>query len=410
MKRTLFALITILIVAGFLRLYGIFDTYQFLGDQGRDAIVMSEMLKGKRLQLAGPTMSVGGFHLGPFFYYFTAPSLYLSQFDPIGPVLFQAGIGILTVLTLFLVVYRFSNAATALLAATFAAVDPTLTQFSRFSWNPNSVPFFTTLYLFCFLQYRSTRKSMWLYFCAVTLFVLGQLHYVTLLLVAPVLIQWWLFSKKKKEMHVTQLVIFFLPVVAVVVPILYSLFSKGIAGSMASLTSPSTNPQLHAHYLLFLFPILYALAAYAFTQIYTKLAENRFVLVCSLAAAILLLAGKASYLPRIPESQTPITRALVTKTILSQSEGKPFQIAVLSDTSNDDPYRYLLSLENAPVVFGTTGADQLFVICEEETECNTYGNPQFEIASFAVHHLREKQTEQVLLTSPVLLKKLSVIK
>lgn len=410
MKRTLFALITILIVAGFLRLYGIFDTYQFLGDQGRDAIVMSEMLNGKRLQLTGPTMSVGGFHLGPFFYYFTAPSLFMSQFDPIGPVLFQAGIGVLTVLALFVVIYTFSTAPTALLAATLAAVDPTLTQFSRFSWNPNSTPLFATLYLYCFLQYRRTQKSKWLYWCSVTVFVLGQLHYVTLLLVVPALIQWWLFAKKKKKLPVTQLIIFFLPIVAVIIPIIYSLFSKGITGSMTSLTSPTTNPQLHAHYLLFLFPILYAVSAYAFTQIYRKLTANRFVLVSSLAAAILLLAGKASYLPRIPESQTPATRTLVTKTILSQSEGKPFQIAVLSDTSNDDPYRYLLSLENAPVVFGTTGADQLFVVCEDEAECNTYGNPQYEIASFAVHHLHEKQSEQVLLTSPVVLKKLSVIK
>src|SRR5438477_9425897 len=89
-------LIFILIFASFLRLYKIADYLTFLGDEGRDVLTVYNILHG-HFTLLGPTASVGGFFLGPIYYYFMAPFLWLSQYDPTGPAIAIALLGVATV-------------------------------------------------------------------------------------------------------------------------------------------------------------------------------------------------------------------------------------------------------------------------------------------------------------------------
>src|SRR6266568_1185891 len=94
-------LLLILLLAAFLRLYKIADYMTFLGDEGRDVLVVYNILHG-HLTLLGPTSSVGGFFLGPIYYYFMAPFLLLFNYNPVGP---SVMIGLLGVITVWLVYY-----------------------------------------------------------------------------------------------------------------------------------------------------------------------------------------------------------------------------------------------------------------------------------------------------------------
>ena len=87
-----FALLLILLVAAFMRLYRIQDYMTFLGDEGRDVLVVYNILHG-HLTLLGPTSSVGGFFLGPIYYYFMAPFLWLFNYNPVGPAVMVAFFG-----------------------------------------------------------------------------------------------------------------------------------------------------------------------------------------------------------------------------------------------------------------------------------------------------------------------------
>jgi len=89
-------LLSILVFAAFLRLYRIQDYMTFLGDEGRDVLVVYNILHGK-LTLLGPTASVGGFFLGPIYYYFMAPFLLIFNYNPVGPAVMVALFGIATV-------------------------------------------------------------------------------------------------------------------------------------------------------------------------------------------------------------------------------------------------------------------------------------------------------------------------
>jgi hypothetical protein len=95
-KKANIPIFLILILAAFMRLYHISEYLTFLGDEGRDVLVVKHILDGN-LTLLGPTASVGGFFLGPIYYYFMAPFLWLFGYNPVGPAVMVALVGTLTV-------------------------------------------------------------------------------------------------------------------------------------------------------------------------------------------------------------------------------------------------------------------------------------------------------------------------
>ncbi len=181
MKNGKFWIILILFLAAFLRLYRIQDYMTFLGDEGRDVLVVYNILHGK-LTLLGPTASVGGFFLGPIYYYFMTPFLFVFNYNPVGPAVMVALLGIATVW----LVYRFSkemfNSRVGLISALLYSISPVVIAYSRSSWNPNIFPFFSLLTFY--VIYKALLKNN------INLFILGgvllgismQLHYLALFL------------------------------------------------------------------------------------------------------------------------------------------------------------------------------------------------------------------------------------
>lgn len=171
----------ILLVAAFLRLYRISDYMTFLGDEGRDALVVYGILHGK-FTLLGPTASVGGFFLGPIYYYFMAPFLWLFNYNPVGAAVMVALFGVATVYLIYKIGYEFFNRTTGLIAAFLYAISPLVIAYSRSSWNPNLMPFFSLLALYV-LYKAVVKKSVFLFvLCGFLLGIAMQLHYLTLFL------------------------------------------------------------------------------------------------------------------------------------------------------------------------------------------------------------------------------------
>lgn len=174
-------LIFILITASFYRLYRIEDYMTFLGDEGRDVMIVYKILHGN-LTLLGPTASVGGFFLGPIYYYFMAPFLWLFNYNPVGPAIMVAFFGIATVWLIYKIGKEFFGASVGLAAAGLYAISPLVVIYSRSSWNPNPVPFFSLLALY--VVYKAIRSAnAKLFILSGFLFgILMQLHYLALFL------------------------------------------------------------------------------------------------------------------------------------------------------------------------------------------------------------------------------------
>ena len=96
------ALAIILIVALGLRLYRIDGYLTFLGDEGRDVRIVRDLL-ASNLVFIGPMTSIGNMYLGQAYYYlFVAPGLILSWFNPVGPAIIVAALGVLAVYLVYL--------------------------------------------------------------------------------------------------------------------------------------------------------------------------------------------------------------------------------------------------------------------------------------------------------------------
>lgn len=175
-KKNLF-LIGILLIAAFLRLYRIDEYMTFLGDEGRDVLVVYNILHG-HFTLLGPTASVGGFFLGPIYYYFMAPFLWLFNYNPVGPAVMIALLGVATVWLVWKVTKEFFGIIPAFVAGVLYAIAPLIITYSRSSWNPNPMPFFTLLCLY--LLYKAVRDTNNKLFIVVGLLfgIMMQLHYL----------------------------------------------------------------------------------------------------------------------------------------------------------------------------------------------------------------------------------------
>ncbi|HET9947149.1 MAG TPA: glycosyltransferase family 39 protein [Patescibacteria group bacterium] len=193
----------ILLVAAFMRLYKIADYLTFLGDEGRDVLVVYNILHG-HLTLLGPTSSVGGFFLGPIYYYIMAPSLWLAGYSPVGPAVMIALFGVVAVWLVYYVGSHFFNKTAGIIAAALFAINPLVILYSRSSWNPNLMPLTTLLMLF--VLYKAVeKKSVGLYAIVGILYGIAmQLHYIEVFL-GPMMALYFLigniYRPYEKEQH-----------------------------------------------------------------------------------------------------------------------------------------------------------------------------------------------------------------
>ncbi|MBI4999438.1 glycosyltransferase family 39 protein [Candidatus Gottesmanbacteria bacterium] len=169
----------------------------FLGDEGRDVLVVKRMLVDHKFTLLGPTASVGGFFLGPIYYYFMLPFLWVFRLDPVGPAIMVALFGIATVLLIYKVGQDFFDQKTGLVAALLYALSPLVIAYSRSSWNPNLMPFFSLLIIWLTWKTIIENKPMFLILVGFFFGIAIQLHYLVTFLMVIVGVYLFFFYRKK---------------------------------------------------------------------------------------------------------------------------------------------------------------------------------------------------------------------
>lgn len=180
-------------VGAFFRLYKITGYMTFLGDEGRDAIVVRRLLVNGDPILIGPGTSIGNMYLGPLYYYLIAPSLLLANFSPVGPSLFVAVVGIATIGLIYWIAREWYGKIGAWVAAGLYAISPTVIIFSRSSWNPNVMPFFALLTIYSIWRVWQKKQFWWVIVTGVCFAATLQSHYLALAL-APVIGLFWLLT------------------------------------------------------------------------------------------------------------------------------------------------------------------------------------------------------------------------
>ena len=116
-------LLVILFLGAFLRLYRINEYMTFLGDEGRDMLVVKRMIVDHKFTLLGPITSVGSMYMGPVYYYMMVPFLWLWHLDPVGPAVMVALFGVATIFLVYLTGATFFHPQVGLVASALYAIS-----------------------------------------------------------------------------------------------------------------------------------------------------------------------------------------------------------------------------------------------------------------------------------------------
>lgn len=180
----------ILITGMFLRTYHFSDWMVFNPDQARDAQLIENVLDGNQpIPLLGPQSGNTRFALGPIFYYFGIVSGKIFGATPGVFAYPDLLFSILTLPLLFFFLRKYFSIKTTSLVVSILAVSYFTVRYGRFAWNPNSIPFFSILFLYGILgmlEKENKNHIFWPILAGIGLGVGVQLHAV-LVLVLPII-------------------------------------------------------------------------------------------------------------------------------------------------------------------------------------------------------------------------------
>ncbi len=182
MAKTKIAIIIILLLAAFLRLYQIEGYMTFLGDEGRDALVVKDILINHHLVTLGPPTSIGNIYLGPLYYYMMAAAMWLGNMNPVAAAVMDALIGVAAVYLVYYLTKTFFDQTSGLVAAWLYSISPINIIYSHSSWNPNPAPFFSLLSMIFYHRFHQTRKLKWVILTGLMVGATVQMHYLALIL------------------------------------------------------------------------------------------------------------------------------------------------------------------------------------------------------------------------------------
>lgn len=185
-RLELVVLLIILAIAAFLRFYRLPEYMTFLGDEGRDALMIKRILVEHDLPLLGPPTSIGNIYLGPLYYYMMAVAMAVWWLNPVAAAAMVAFIGVVAVGLVYYLAREWFGQVSAALAATLYAISPVNIIYSRSSWNPNPAPLFALLTFLGFYKAHQSKDFWWFTLSGISLAFAVQMHYLALILL-PIL-------------------------------------------------------------------------------------------------------------------------------------------------------------------------------------------------------------------------------
>ena len=171
-KDTIF-LIPILVAAVVLRLFNL-DYMEFKADEAGNLLLASELVSGKAFPLVGIPSSLGTYNPALFIYLLALP-LYFSP-NPVVAAAFVALLNCAAVGALYAFSRRYFSRMTAVVAASFFAVNPWAVFYSRKIWQQDLLPLFVVAFFYCLFAVICENRRRYLIGCFMCLAALTQLH------------------------------------------------------------------------------------------------------------------------------------------------------------------------------------------------------------------------------------------
>lgn len=202
-KRKIGAILFLIIFLGaFLRLYNFHDLVRFNNDQVRDSKIVDEMIEKKNFPLLGPPAAASDFKLGPAYYYLAYSSAIIFGNNPAGIAYLIAVLSIASIPLLFVFLRYYFSAYVSLALTFFYSISFFMIKYSKFTWNPNFIPFFLLIFLislFKIYENKSERNWLWFILAGIAMGVGFQLHTFLIFILPALLIFLWAFAFMREK-------------------------------------------------------------------------------------------------------------------------------------------------------------------------------------------------------------------
>lgn len=205
MQRYLVALLLILAIGSFFRIYELKERMSFAHDGDLYSWIIKDIVVNKHLRLIGQQTTAGGIFIGPAYYYLLIPFFLLTKMDPIGAAIPTTIIGIISLVSYYLVFSKLFNRGVGLLASLSQAILLGPIYFDRRVVPSTPSNLWTVWYFYTIIMISRGNYSV-LPILAVLISLIWHIHIALLpaLIAVPVAI---LISKKRPSLKQVQLFI-----------------------------------------------------------------------------------------------------------------------------------------------------------------------------------------------------------
>ncbi|MFH1970791.1 MAG: glycosyltransferase family 39 protein [Patescibacteria group bacterium] len=152
-------LVFIILFASFLvRVFRIDQLLGFYYDQGRDALVIWDLIYKGKFFLIGPTTGIEGIFRGPWYYWLITPFYFLGKGNPVYPSVFLSLTTVISIYILYYLAKEISGKTSGLVAIIIASFSYTLVSSARWLSNPTPMYLISMLFVLSLLLVLKKRK------------------------------------------------------------------------------------------------------------------------------------------------------------------------------------------------------------------------------------------------------------
>ena len=187
-----------------LRSYHFSDWLYLANDEARDAIEACKIVRGNfsDFPLLGPKLGGTNAQLGPAYYYLLAiPGIIFQNCEPQTFAYVSLFFSLLAIPLLYFTLHQFFNNYISISVTLIFAFSYVFTQYSRFAWNPNTLPFWSLAFALSiyktFSENNKKKASLYLLLAAFIYGIIGQLHILSLMGFPLIAASFWFFYRPK---------------------------------------------------------------------------------------------------------------------------------------------------------------------------------------------------------------------
>ena len=152
----------ILIIAFFIRVYRIDQLLGFYYDQGRDALVIWDLIHSHKFFLIGPTTGIAGIFRGPWYYWLITPFYWLGKGNPIYPSIFLSFTTIIALFLSYKIGERIGGKVVGFLTVIIGGFSYDMMMASRWLSNPTPMFLISMVFLYSLFMILDGKKWAWI--------------------------------------------------------------------------------------------------------------------------------------------------------------------------------------------------------------------------------------------------------